>query len=403
MIISYEEACQTIQENVPEVKKGIRLPLEQVRDLIVAEDITAAEPLPPRNFSAMNGYAVRAEDTRGATREFPLEMKMVHRLKTGEVHKRALGKNEVIRVAAGALLPESADAVVLSDDADRVGHAVKIYRTVSQGENVRVRGEDVAEGEVVIKRGRRIRPQEMAMLAAMGFRQIEVFPRPTVAILTTGDELAPLSGRKNEGQVWNCLTPMIKAMVEETGGMPVEMGHVKESAWGLQGKIKQGLKHSVLILAGGVFVRDYDLIKEVLDKLRVKEIFWRVNMRPGRPIYFGRSENALVFGLPDTPGGVYIGFEEFVRPAILKRLGRERLFRREITAAAGTDLKNRSGRTFFIRSFLRRNGRNVTVFPSGNQHSHIIKTLSRSNALVTLSEDIEFIRKGDRVKVKVMD
>ena len=402
MVTRYEEARQLVIGQISE-PRAVRVPVSRSLDLIVAEDISAKSPLPRYDFSGISGYAVRSADTKGATREFPIEAKMVARLNAGDSYGKSLGNLEAVRVVPGSLLPVGADTVVMTEDADRVGKGLKIFRVMDPGENVRRKGEDVSEGELILKKGRRVRSQEIGLLSAMGITDLAVYPKPQVAILTMGNELRPSGSGLSSAQVWNGLTPMLTAMIEENGGVPVDLGQTKDSGFGLKFKIKDGLKYPVLILAGGIFVRDYDLIKELLDKLHVKEVFWRVNMRPGRPIYFGKSSEGLVFGLPDTLGAAFVGFEELIRPVILRQLGRERLDRREITAIAGTDLKNRSRRTFFVRSYLRRNGKSVTVFPSGNQHSHMIKTLSRSNALVEMGEHDDLIRRGERVKVKVLE
>ncbi len=402
MVTRFADARQLVIERVP-APNPVQIPIFESLDLIVADDVNAKEALPKHNFAGTSGYAVRSADTKGATHEFPVEAKMIARLGAGENHRKPLGNLEAVRVVPGSLLPEGADTVIMTEDADRVGKVLKVFRVMDPGENVRRRGEDVAQGESVLKKGRRIRSQEIGLLAAMGISQVSVFQKPRVALLTTGAELRTAGTSVSQAQVWNGLTPMLSAMIREAGAAPVDLGQTKESGLGLRFKINEGLKYPMLILAGGIFVRDHDLIKELLEKSHVKEVFWRVNMRPGRPIYFGKSSRSLVFGLPDTLGAAFVGFEELIRPAILKSLGRERLERREITAIAGTDLKNRSRRTFFVRSYLRRNGKSVTVFPSGSQHSHMIKTLSRSNALVEMDENHDLIRRGERVKVKVLE
>ncbi|MBI4431108.1 MAG: molybdopterin molybdotransferase MoeA [Candidatus Omnitrophica bacterium] len=402
MVTRYEDARRLVIERVPE-PRPVRVPVLESLDLIVAEDIIAKEPLPRRNYAGISGYAVYSASTKGATREFPVEAKMVARLCAGENYRRTLGNQEAVRVVSGSILPKGADTVVMTEDADRIGKSLKIYRVADPGENVRRRGEDVGEGELVLKKGRRVRSQEIGLLTSMGISHLSVYSRPQVAILTTGAEMRSIGSSISDSQIWNGLTPMLATMVRETGGVPVDIGQSKEGGLALRFKIYEGLKYPIFILAGGIFVRNYDLIKELLDKMHVKEVFWRVNMRPGRPVYFGKGAKSLVFGLPDTLGAAFVGFEELVRPAILRQLGRERLERREITAVAGTDLKNRSRRTFFIRSYLRRNGKSVTVFPSGNQHSHIIKTLSRANAIVEMEANSDIIRRGERVKVKVLE
>jgi len=402
MIMKHEDARAAILEQVPPPRVA-SVSLAQTRNLVVAEDIIAKEAVPNQDFASVSGYAVRSEDTKGATKEFPVAAKMVGRCKAGQIYRHRLDKNEVVFVDSGALLPPGADTVMLPDDVDRVGKELKIYRKMGRGENIRHKGGDVAPAECVLRKGRRIRSQEIALLSAIGSSTIRVYPKPDVALLVTGAEQASLGKRRKPSQVWNSLTPMLTAMVEESGSVVIDLGWARERHWFLRRKIAEGLRYPVLIIAGGIFVRNYDLAKDVMDRLHVREIFWRVNIRPGRPLYFGRSKNTLVFGLPDTAGAAFVDFEEFVRPALLKLMGRERLRRREITAVVGTDLRNHSGRTFFVRSFLRRNGRNVTVFPSGNQHSHIVKTLSRSNALIAMDEEQGFIRRGERVKVRVLD
>jgi len=187
MIMKHEDARAAVLEQVSP-PKAVQRSLGQALDLIMAEDISAKEAVPSQDYASVSGYAVRSEDTKGATREFPVDAKMVGRAKAGEMFRHRLGKHEAVHVVSGALLPPGADTVMLPEDVDRVGKALKICRKMSRGENIRQRGEDIAQGECILRRGRRIRSQEIALLSAIGSVSVGVYPKPEVALLVAGAE-----------------------------------------------------------------------------------------------------------------------------------------------------------------------------------------------------------------------
>jgi len=416
-MISVEEALEKVLSYV-EVLEPEQKPILECLGQVLAEDVYSTIDIPPLDNSAMDGYAVRADDTRGASESSPRCLSVVGELAAGSLPTREVRPGAAIRIMTGAPLPEGADAVVRFEDTDEVDR--KLSRSdlsqigiLCQGEkglNVRCRGEDIARGELILKRGKLLRPSEIGVLASLGRSAALVVRRPVVAILSTGDELIGLDQPLAPGKIHDSNTYIIAAEISRYGGIPRILGIGRDSVQSLTEKIDEGLSADMLITSGGVSKGDYDMVKDVLAK-RGEIGFWTVRMKPGKPIAFGimkkmergREKNVPHLGLPGNPVSSMITFEQFARPAILKMLGKEVLAKPAIQAIIGDNLVNSDGRRLFARVVVTKRGGQYYASLTGPQGSGILTSMAKANGLAIIPENSKGVKAGDKVEVQMLD
>ncbi|MDQ3855990.1 MAG: molybdopterin molybdotransferase MoeA [Chloroflexota bacterium] len=379
-------------------------PLLDALGLTLAEDICATFDIPPLSNSAMDGYAVRAEDTLQATPDSPRRLRILSNLPAGYVSDRTVEPGTAIRIMTGAPVPEGADAVVQVELTDRQGDDVLVQAEVARWRNVRHAGEDVRAGETVLARGARIRPAEVGVLASLGLERVPVVRRPKVGILATGDELLELGEPLAAGKIYNSNAYSTAAQVLEAGGVPVRLGVARDTQDSLRGKLGAALQAGVdmLISSGGVSVGDFDLVKDMLAAEGEVD-FWQVNMKPGKPLAFGRLAGVPMLGLPGNPVSSMVSFELFGRPALHKMLGQPLSPRPQVTARLLDRYHKTDGRRHFLRVRVEeRDGEHVARL-TGEQGSGILTSLSRANGLAVVPESSAGLRPGDQVTVSMLD
>ncbi len=370
---------------------------------VIGEDIYASRNIPPRDNSAMDGYAVRWEDTRGASRGKPVVLNVIEDIPAGAIPQKSIGKGESSRIMTGAPVPDGANAIVRVEDTAKHGRRVDVFVQAKRGQDIRLAGEDVRDGELVIARGDVIRPAEIGMLASLGRSFIMVYQRPIVAVLATGDELVDIDDNPNPWQIVSSNSYSLAAQIIDSGGIPLQIGIAKDTREDLVSKFKAALRADVIVSSGGVSVGDYDLVKDVMKEVGNKMQFWRVAMRPGRPLAFGSMGGVPMFGLPGNPVSSMVSFEQFVRPSILKMMGHKNLFRRTVKATIREDITKKKGAKHFIRARVEyKNGR-FMVTSTGDQGSGILKSMVRANGLIVLPENSTSAKKGDEVAVQLID
>jgi len=370
---------------------------------VLAEDVSADMDIPPFDNSAMDGYAVVAADTSSATGGNPVVLKVIADLPAGYAPKSPVGRGEAVRIMTGAPMPPGSDAVVRSEDAERGEGVVRILKGVAPGYDVRMAGEDVRRGEMVLKSGIVVRPGEVGMLATLGRREARIYRAPMVAVLTTGDELVEPDEPVTPGKIRNSNLYSLSAQVIAAGGRPLLLGVARDRVGTLESKVRAGIAQAdMLITSGGVSVGDYDVVKTVLSDLG-EIIFWRVKMRPGAPVVFGRLEAKPMFGLPGNPTASMVAFEQFVRPALLKMAGRTRLRRHEVEATLEGTVKNRMGFRNFVRAVATERDGEWYVRASGAQGSAILRSMVQSNSLLVVPEMAGRLQPGDRAHVQLLD
>lgn len=371
---------------------------------VSAEDVFSGSDIPPLNNSAMDGYAVKSADTRGASPQTPRTLNIIEELKAGMISSRQIKDGEAIKLMTGVPIPGGADAVIMVEDTERseTRAKVKVFKEVEEGENIRMAGEDIKKGEPVIQKGTLLKPAHMGILAALGIPQIKVTKRPKVAILATGDELCDVGKKLTPGKIYTSNTWTLYAQVLSCGGIPHNKGIAKDNTEEIEKKIKSGLSCDLIVTSGGVSMGDYDLIRDVLGKMGAEIKFWKVAMRPGKPVLFGVLEGKPVFGLPGNPVSSMIGFEMFVRPAILRMLGQNDDMRHEVEAILEEDIKKKRGLRFFLRALTRWENGEYRTKTTGPQGSAILKSMMLANSLIILPEDEEYIKRGTKVRVRFL-
>ncbi len=370
---------------------------------VIAEDTDAPRDIPPFDNSGMDGYAVKSEDIKNASQNHPVRLTVVGDLPAGFKSLKTLEGGQAIRIMTGAPIPKGADAVIPVEETKKEDGFVSIFRTSASGMHIRKAGEDVKKEERVIFAGDLIRPAEVGMLASMGRSFISVYQRPLVAILCTGEELVDVDGDLGEVKIISSNSYSLAAQVKDCGAIPIQLGIVRDRKEEIQEKLRQGIRADVLITSAGVSIGDYDFVREALSDLGMETIFWKVAMKPGKPLIFGMIQGKPVFGLPGNPVSSMVSFEQFVRPSLLKMMGHRQLFRPVIEAILKEEIHKEPGRRHFIRAFVSYDNHQYLVSIEGPQGSGILRSMVKANGLIIIPEDREWIRAGEPVKVQLLD
>ncbi len=370
---------------------------------VIGEDIYAGRAIPPKDHSTMDGYAVRAVDTRGASPGNPAVLDVIDDIPAGAIPKTRIEAGQAARIMTGAPLPEGADAIIRMEDTRKEGNRVALLMAARRGQDIRYAGEDVQAGEKVISRGEIIRPAEVGMLASLGRSFIFIHQRPLVSIVATGNELVDIDEPPSSWKIVGSNSYSLAALVRECGGIPVQIGIAKDCREDLLDKFRAAMRADIILSSGGVSMGDYDLVKEIMQEPGNRMHFWQVAMKPGRPLAFGSLGDVPIVGLPGNPVSSMVAFEQFIRPAILKMLGHVNLFRRTVRARLGEDIKKKKGMRHFIRARIRRDGEDYVVVTTGEQGSGILKLMVRANGLIILPEEATIVRKGSMVTVQLQD
>jgi len=381
-----------------------RVPVLETLGRVLAEAVYADMDIPPLTNTAMDGYAVQAADTAGASPEHPVRLRIVHDLAAGYTTDVAVTSGTAIRIMTGAPIPPGADAVVRFEATERDGERVNIFKEVPVGKNVRQAGEDVRKGTLILPQGTEIRPQEVGMLAALGHKEALVHRRPQVAILATGDEVIEVDAPWQPGKIRNANSYSNAAQVVRYGGVPLLLGIARDDVGELTDRIRAGLEQGadLFLTSGGVSVGDFDVVKEVLAA-EGEMGFWRVRMKPGKPLAFGRIGGVPLLGLPGNPVSVMVSFELFARPAILKMLGKTKLTKPTIEATLLDEVRRKDDRRHFLRVMLEEREGKYFARLTGGQGSGILLSMVRAQGLAIVSEDVDHLPAGARVPVMMLD
>lgn len=400
-MISVDEAFRTILAQFGPLPAE-RVPLLEAAERVLAEDVVSPRHIPPFDNSAMDGYAVRYADLTAATELDPVPLRVVGEIAAGASSGPAVEPGTAVRIMTGAVLPAGADAVIMREETREHPDRIEALGAVEPGENIRRAGEDVAEGELVFKAGQTLRPAALGVLASLGLAEVRVHRRPSVGILGTGDELVPLGEPLAPGQIHDSSAVALQALVSAMGAVPVHLGIARDDREVLRAKILEGARCDVLLTTGGVSVGDYDLVKDVLGELGQMD-FWKVNMQPGKPLAFGRVGGAHVFGLPGNPVSSLVAFEIFVRPALRRLAGHAVVEKPRFKATLLQPITKRNPRRQFLRAMVECEGGTFTVILTGAQHSHLLTSVARANALVILPEGEANYLPGDKLSFLFLD
>ena len=374
------------------------VPLDAALGLVTARPVPAPHDVPPFANSAVDGFAVRAADTAGA----PVRLPVLEDVPAGSVPTRTVEPGTAIKIMTGAPLPGGADAVVRVEDTEADGQAVLIHRGAGPGTAVREAGGDVRAGDEVFPAGERLTAHHLGVLAALGVARPLVRRRPVVAILSTGDEVVPPETETPApGAIRDANRPALAAMLGEAGAEVRDLGIVGDDAGRLREVLAEAARGSdAVVTSGGVSMGEYDLVKEVLAGLGGVE-FWQVAMQPGKPFAFGRLGETPFFGLPGNPVSVTVAFEQFVRPALLHRMGARRLFRPRVRGTLAEAVSTEVARTVFLRVRAAYRDGSWVAAPSGGQSSNMLAALARADAFAVIPTGVGDVAAGTEVDLEM--
>ncbi len=369
---------------------------------VLGEDIVATRDNPPWDNSAMDGFAVRFDDIKQEHAiSKPVELTIIEDVPAGKMPTKTVGPGQAIRIMTGAPVPNGADTVLKVEDTESTPSTVRVFKPEPRGANIRPQGEDVKKGERIIAKGTAIRPGEAGMLAILAKSFVLVYQQPRVAILSTGDELADLDERFSEEKIINSNSYGIAAAVREAGGIPFLLGIAKDNPTALKEKISHGLNADILVLSGGVSMGDYDFTKAVFKELGAEMNFWKLAIRPGQPLAFGKIQGKLAFGLPGNPVSSMVTFEQLVRPAMLKMGGHRSYGRPVVQAVFQEQFSKRTDRRHFLRGILTCEEGVFKVRTTGDQGSGILTSMVKANCLIDVATEVERVNVGDMVPVQI--
>ncbi|MCR4302899.1 MAG: molybdopterin molybdotransferase MoeA [Gallionella sp.] len=436
--LQVSEAQRVILESV--VALGAEpVKLEQSLGRVLAEDIYANRDIPPYDVSAMDGYAVQSANLAKA----PVSLDIIEDIKAGDMPAKTVQSGQCARIMTGAPLPQGADAVIRVEDTQPLSESkVQINLAVKPGNDVRLRGEGMRNGDVVLTAGTGITPGVIGVLATVKCAQVQAIRRPRVAILSTGNELEDINDPVDPDKIPDSNSYALMAQVQALGIEPQLLGIARDDPAELEEYLLRGLKFDVLLVSGGTSVGVHDYVRPVIESLGVQMKFWRVAMKPGHPVAFGvksstkaveadavqgarsaatqayladrqgsehratqqcAASTAFVFGLPGNPVSSMVCFEEFVAPALRRMMGHARLYRRTITARLTHNIKHQPGRTEFIRVVLAREGDGYAAASTGAQGSGMLLSMARADGLMVVPAGSTGLASGEQVTVQLLD
>jgi molybdopterin molybdotransferase len=401
-------AAAAAQKILAETRRqpALRTLLDDALGSVLAEDVVSPLNIPAWTNSAMDGYAVRGADVRGASAEHPVRLKVVEHLPAGRFPTRTIGPGECARIYTGAPLPEGADSVIRQEDTDGGAETVTIVKDRDVGVNYRKAGEDIQKGAKVLVAGTELGPAHLGVLASLAVAHPLVYRRPRVAILGSGDEIVDvdqpeeiLSGRK----IASSNTHTLVALVRQAGGEPVNLGIAADTPDSLKEHLSRARDCDLLITTAGISVGEHDYVRAVLEQLGGELRFWKLRMRPGAPVGFGLLGEMPWIGLPGNPVSTMVTFELFARPAIRKMMGHPLPFRRSVPVTAAGPISLKPKLQHFLRGIVEERNNGLEARLTGPQGSGILTSMVRANALLVIPEGQFETPEGARLSALLLD
>lgn len=395
-LLSVEQAQARALELVTSVTESQTRAIRDALDQVLAEDIISPINVPGYANSAMDGYAVVASDLPAAQ---STQLRVIGTAYAGTPFTGKLNPGECVRIMTGAKMPDGADTVIMQEQAQRDGDSIHIGNGHEAGQNVRYPGEDIAAGNVVLKAGQLVGPAELGLLASLGIAKVKTWRRLRVAFFSTGDELRPVGTPLEEGQIYDSNRYTLHGMLTRLGVEIIDMGVIRDDPVAVEVAFKDAAEQAdAIITSGGVSVGEADYVKATLDKLGEVD-FWRIAMKPGKPLAMGKLGQALFFGLPGNPVSVMATFYLFVLPALRAMMGQSPTTPLTVTAISKHRLKKRPGRTDFQRGVLTFENGQLLVDAAGMQASHILSGMSHANCFIVLAREAGDVEAGSNVQV----
>lgn len=396
-LININEAIDIIIDNTENISME-EIKIISCKNRVLVEDIYSNDNLPPFNKSAMDGYAIKGEDTSNIDKDNIKGLEIRKLIKAGDWCEDVLMNGEAFKIMTGAPLPQGANSVIKVEKTTEQNNVVYIKDKVKQWANVIRLGEEIRAGDIALKKGTLIRPAEIGLLASLGYPKVKVYRNPVVGLIITGDELIDIDSKLEKGKIRNSNEYTLTSLIENCGVKALSFGIIKDSRSSILKTVNKALETAdIIITSGGVSVGDYDFIEDVLIHIGAKIRFNSVGIKPGKPITFATYNKKLIFGLPGNPLSIITTFEEFVKPAIRKFMGKRELFSNEFDVVLANDFKCTLGKRDFVYVDLKKKNGVYYAYKIGIQSSNQLMNLTKCNGLIVISEEREFVSEGETV------
>ncbi|RPI76227.1 MAG: molybdopterin molybdenumtransferase MoeA [Desulfobacteraceae bacterium] len=403
LTVSFDEAQKIILNSVSPLNGQIVSILE-ASNRVLYEDIVSDIMLPPLNDSAMDGYAIIAEDTQGASKNNPIKLNIIGEIQAGgSVLGKQVKKGTAIRIMTGAPIPQGADSVVQIEDTEEEAGYVKLFNEMVRYKNYRFAGENIKKGDRVLFKGDRLSSADVGILASLNHKVVKVYQQPTVSIISTGDEIAEIGEAIQMGQIRNINAYTLYSEVKKYNALPEYLGIAKDTLKDMKSIFGEALKSDVIISTGGVSMGKFDFIKEIYSDLNIEILFEWIKVKPGRPCTFGKKGDQLFFGLPGNPVSTLTSFIQFVRPALLRLMGAKRIEKPIVNAFLEKDIDKQSGKVHLLRGYFTIKNNEFFVSTTGNQKSSVLRSMRDANCLIILPENMTKAKAGEKVAIQLID
>ncbi len=392
-MITFEQALDGIIKHT--IVLGVKeVPIEESIGMVLAEDIYSKVEMPPFNKSAVDGYALRAANIK----TIPAKLKNLGNIKAGEGFNKKINSGECVKIMTGAPLPEGSDSVVMVEFTQFNGQEVTVLQAVEKGANVCFKAEDLKCGQKVTAKGIKIDVSHVPVLAAVGRKFVKAVARPKVAILNTGGEIVPVGRKLPKNSIYNTNGPMLEALFGSDGIRARALGIAPDDKRDLEKMLKKGLDADILLISGGVSVGDYDFVPEVLRRLGVKQVFHKVKIKPGKPLFFGIKNKTIIFGVPGNPLAGFLAYLIFVRPALLKMCGGKNYYPIFQEGILKSSFLRQASRKHFVLIKITEKQNQYYLSPIPGHGSADIISLSQADGFMVIGQDIPTLKKNAKVK-----
>ncbi|MBU1627213.1 molybdopterin molybdotransferase MoeA [bacterium] len=402
-MITFEQAQNIVFDNIKTLDPEF-IEITRALGYYTAVDLISNEVSPPFDNSAMDGYAVRYEDIKNASMTKPIKLVVTDNIPAGYFTEKKCNLCEAMRIMTGAPIPEGADTIIPLESTRVSGDFVDILIPEKKGKFIRKKGGDVKEGDVLCSKGTLIRAQEQALLGSVGKNLIEVIKKPSIAILSTGSELVNINENTDMSKIRDVNSILLHSLVFSAGGEPIILNRVADDFEVIEKALIDGLNFDMLITSGGVSVGDHDYVKDVLEKIGFKILFWKVKIKPGLPLLFGVKDKTFVIGLPGNSVSCFVSFEMFIKPSIKKMMGAKDYSLKKLKAKLQNDVENISNRDEFMRGYSYRDQHDLLFVETYmKQESNILESLCKANVLVRIPAERRYMKRFEDVDIYPID
>jgi len=400
-MISVDKALQIVLD-LTKVLEPVSIPILEARGRVLAEDIVSSEDVPAFDYAMMSGYALDSKFAAGASCKCPIEIYIDGELFPGKNWPKAIEPGHAVKITSGAPIPEGADSVLLDEHIVRQTNGKgMIYKQPIAGENIRKKGEDIVKGTLVLTKGKRLNAADISILSALGLNEVKCHRQPRVSFLVTGSAFSESDGPLPYGMMRCSNRFALYSQLAEYGAHPVDLGIAGHDREAIQQKILEGLEHDMLLSSIGPALEDFTFVKKILERVGMDIKFWKVAIKPGKPLIFGICGNTPIFGMSGHPYSSFIVLEQFVRPALMKMMGMSVTRRTEVLATLTRDIRGEDGVTTYIRGIVTLTENGFQVAPALRNNSSL-RAFSTVNGLIVVPPNAGYIQSGEKIRVQII-